>query len=378
MSPWVIIYISAAALSILLCGIIIPKILLIAFRKKLFDQPNPRKIHHGTVPRLGGFAFTPVVIIVMAFIIGVLGRFAPGFYSSIAAFSSVTACMGICALLVMYLVGMADDLIGVRYRAKFVVEVMCSMLLLVGGLGIRNFDGVLMLHGITPWIGFPFTVLAVIFVINSINLIDGIDGLASGLSAITFVVYGIIFAVLDEYFYATLSFSVLGVLVPFFYFNVFGNAARQKKIFMGDTGSLTIGIFIVILGLRLWQLPNCKIDNGLPNYFIVILSPLIIPCFDVVRVFAFRLRMRHNPFMPDCNHIHHKLLATGMKQRAAMISIVAVSMAICVGNTALSYVLNVNCILLIDIVGLTLWNRCLNRRILRRGSGKDEAAYTQA
>lgn len=366
MNSWIFIYAAAAALSIIFTGIIIPKILLIAFRKELFDKPDPRKIHKGTVPRLGGFAFTPVVLFSMAFIIGLCDGFGLGISQNLLNFNVVTICMGFCALLMMYLVGMADDLIGVRYRAKFVVEIICSILLIFGGLGVTNFDGVLLIHHIPVWIGYPFTVLAVIFVINAINLIDGIDGLASGLSAIAFVLYGIIFAVLGHYFFAALSFATLGVLIPFFYYNVFGNAEKQKKIFMGDCGSLTIGILIVFLGLKLWQLPNCKVDDGLPNYFIVILSPLIIPCFDVVRVFMFRIRHKNNPFMPDKNHIHHKLLATGLKQRSAMMSIVGVSLLICAGNTALSYALNVNLILLIDILGLMCWNWGLNHTIARR------------
>lgn len=360
------IYCAAALLSVLLAGIIIPRILLIAFRKQLFDKPDPRKIHHGSVPRLGGFAFTPVVLFSVAFIIGICGVLDFESYYSLTRFSGPTVCMGVCALLMMYLVGMADDLIGVRYRAKFVIEIICSVLLIFGGLGITNFDGVLLIHHISPWIGYPFTVLAVIFVINAINLIDGIDGLASGLSAIAFVLYGTIFAVLQYHFYALAAFSVLGVLVPFFYYNVFGNADKQKKIFMGDTGSLTIGILIVFLGLTLWQLPNCRLDDGLPNYFIVILSPLIIPCFDVVRVFIFRIRHKANPFMPDKNHIHHKLLATGMNQRWAMMSIVGMSMVICLGNIGLSYLLNVNYILLIDVLALMGWNALLNRSISRR------------
>lgn len=366
----IIIYIIVAALSILLSGIIIPKILLIAFRKKLFDQPDPRKIHKGTVPRLGGFAFTPVVIFAVSFIIGICYKFDSSLYTDLTDFSGVTITMGLCALIMVYLVGMADDLIGVRYRAKFVVEVLAALMLIFGGLGIKNFDGVLLVHQIPLWFGAIVTVLVVVFVINAINLIDGIDGLASGLSAIAFILYGIILASFQAYFYAILSFAVLGVLIPFYYYNVFGNAEKQKKIFMGDAGSLTIGILIVFLGLRIWNLPliSNKISYGLPNYFIITLSPLIIPCFDVVRVFFHRIRNKKNPFLPDQNHIHHKLLATGLKQRTAMVTIVCTSLIICVANTILSFLINVNYILLLDIAGLIIWNCCLNIAISRKGN----------
>lgn len=365
----IITYVSVAALSVLLSGIIIPKILLIAFRKKLFDKPDPRKIHKGTVPRLGGFAFTPVVIFAMSFIIGICCVFDYSLYNDLTSFSGVTITMGLCALLMVYLVGMADDLIGVRYRAKFVVEILAAAMLIFGGLGIRNFDGLALIYHIPIWFGYPFTVLAVVFVINAINLIDGLDGLASGLSAIAFILYGIILATLHCYFYAALSFAVLGVLVPFYYFNVFGNADNQKKIFMGDAGSLTIGILIVFLGLKIWNITECKAtlsEGGLPNYFIIALSPLIIPCFDVVRVFFHRIKNGDNPFMPDRNHIHHKLLATGLGQRTAMISIVCTSLFICLINTVLSFYINVNYILILDIAGLIIWNWCLNFQIARK------------
>lgn len=369
MNQSITVYLASAVLSIILSGIIIPKILLIAFRKKLFDKPNGRKIHRGTVPRLGGFAFTPVVLFVMAFIIGVCGVCGFTAYDELTVFSTTSVCMGFCALLMMYLLGMADDLIGVRYRAKFAFETIASLMLMLGGLSITNLDGVLWIHSVPWWFGYPLTILSVIFVINSINLIDGIDGLASGLSTIAFVLYGIIFGIHGCYFYATLSFAVVGVLIPFFYYNVFGNAAKQKKIFMGDTGSLTIGILITFLGLNLWQMSNRSFEGSMPNYFIIIISPLIIPCFDVVRVFLYRIRCHNNPFMPDKNHIHHKLLASGMKQRAAMMTIVSVSLVICTANTLLSFALDVNAILLIDLIGLLGWNCYVNRRVRMHRAG---------
>lgn len=142
----------------------------------------------------------------------------------------------ICAVIMLYLVGLADDLIGVKYRAKFVVQMMCALLLVASSLSLCDFRGVLFIHTLSPWVSIPFTILLVVFIINAINLIDGVDGLASGLTGIALLFYGIIFYLLHEYAYALVAFSTLGTVIPFFYYNVFGKAEKQKKIFMGDRG----------------------------------------------------------------------------------------------------------------------------------------------
>ena len=367
MDFWIYNYLGVALLSIILAGIIIPKILLIAFRKNLFDKPDPRKIHHGTVPRLGGFAFTPVICFAIALLSGICNVLSPDGFTYGMSFSPLTVSMGFCGLLSLYLVGMADDLVGVRYSAKFAAEIICGIFLIAGGLELDNLGGIFGIYDIPWWAAWPLTLLTIVFVINAINLIDGLDGLASGLSAITFIIYGIVLAAMHEYFYATVAFAALGVLVPFFYYNVFGNVVRQRKIFMGDTGSLTIGVLIVFLGLRLLDSSAEGCDIQMPSIMTVILSPLIIPCFDVVRVFLYRIRHHANPFLPDCNHIHHRLLDAGFMPHAAMITIVSASAALCIMNTALSLVMNINFILLIDIALMCVWNEWLHRRGAAKG-----------
>lgn len=353
-------------LTFLLCvffaGIVIPQILLIAFRKKLFDMPDERKIHTSAVPRLGGIAFKPVIFFSVALMVGVnlsLG------HSEIVTSSKgdiLQLAYGFCALMVIYLVGIADDLIGVRYRAKFIAQVCCAIMLIAGGLCIDDLHGVFGLHALPFVVMVPFTVLVVVFIINAINLIDGIDGLASGLSSVTFIFYGVSFFLLKEYVYSILAFATLGVLVPFFYYNVFGKAEKQQKIFMGDTGSLTIGMMTCFLSLKLLQAAPDNADVSV-NPMVLAFSPLIIPCFDVIRVYFHRVRNGKNPFLPDKNHIHHKLLAIGMKQRCAMVSIVLFSILFTAGNIFFSDVMNVNVLLLLDLFLWTVLNVFLTRKI---------------
>ena len=370
----VVFWTAGSALVFLFCvfsaGVLIPQILLISFRRKLFDVPDERKIHQGVVPRLGGIAFKPVVFLSVALLIGLSLLFGYGNMLDELVLEGRALSFGFCCIMVLYLVGMADDLIGIRYKAKFVVQVACGLMVIAGGLWLNSLHGLFFIHGLPCWIGRPLTVLTVVFIINAINLIDGIDGLASGLCGVAMLFYGIIFLAVHQYIYAVLAFATLGVLVPFFYYNVFGDVKRGKKIFMGDTGSLTIGMMLCILSLKLLHSFPEGEAAGRPNILILAYSPLIIPCFDVVRVYLHRVRNGKNPFLPDKNHIHHKLLAIGMKQRTAMISIVSVSLLFTLTNIQLSRYIDVNLILVADVLVWTVANIWLTRKI--HATGRNE------
>ncbi len=370
MNYWIVNCTLAFLLCVFFAGIVIPQILLISFRKHLFDVPDERKIHHSTVPRLGGLAFNPVIFLTFALLLG--ANLVLGHSEMLREAGKDSRCLTFvyCALSVLYLVGMADDLIGVRYRAKFFVQILCGIMLVAGGVHFDNLHGILGIHGIPTWLGYPLTVLAVVFIVNAINLIDGIDGLASGLSSIACLFYGFIFFKFHHYIYAMVAFATLGVLVPFFYYNVFGNAEKEKKIFMGDTGSLTIGMILCFLSTKLAMYGSYD-DIGSINPLVLAFSPLFVPCADVVRVNFHRIRNGKDPFLPDNNHIHHKLLAIGMNQHKALISIVFVSVAFVVFNFILSYYrLNVNLILLLDVLIWTLSNIWLTKRIAKLQKGK--------
>lgn len=133
---------------------------------------------------------------------------------------------------------------------------------------------------------------------------------------------------------------------------------------MGDTGSLTIGMMICILSLKLLDGFPANPAVQQPNAFFLAYSPLIIPCFDVVRVYLHRVRNGKNPFLPDKNHIHHKLLAIGMQQRTAMVTIVTVSVCFTLCNILLSRYVDATVLLVSDILIWTLANLWLTRKIL--------------
>ena len=193
------------AISALLAGIIIPKILLIAFRKNLFDEVNERKVHRGVVPRLGGIAFFPAMLFALFLVIAINLRIGSGLMNVALASKIVPLSFEICAIILLYLVGIADDLIGVRYMAKFVVQIISAVLLVCSGMYVANLYGILWINEIPIRLSCLFTAFIVVYVVNAINLIDGIDGLASGLSTIALVFYSIVFFQGGEYIFSLVA-----------------------------------------------------------------------------------------------------------------------------------------------------------------------------
>lgn len=372
---WRFMMASALIISSVAAGILIPQILLIAFRKKLFDEPDERKIHHSTVPRLGGIAFEPVILFTM-FILLVFDVHAFRF-QLMAELGENVLCLSICvcSLILLYLVGIADDLIGVKYSAKFVVQIGCGLLFLFGGLYIADLHGLFFINDRLPWLIFwPLTVLLVVFIINALNLIDGIDGLASGLSAVALGYYGVVFFEIGEYTFALIAFSTLGTVIPFFYYNVFGKAEKQQKIFMGDTGSLTIGLILSFLSFRMANVyiePSHTCLSRVHPFFLAF-GPLLVPCMDVVRVFIHRIRMGNSPFLPDKSHIHHKLLSLGMSQHKAMVSILLFSAFFIVSCLILSKRMEPTLLLICCIALYTFLNIWLSKKIAKKESSENK------
>ena len=350
--------------SVFFAGIIIPQILLIAFRKKLFDVPDARKIHTSAVPRLGGIAFNLVTIFSVFFVFGINILGSNGIFMEQISTDALQFCFGFCALMLIYIVGIADDLIGVRYKAKFVVQTLAALFIVVSGLYINNFHGLFGLHEVNPFFGGFITVIAIVFITNAINLIDGVDGLASGLCIVAFAYYGVMFFCLGMFVYSLIAFAVLGTVIQFYYYNVFGKAEKQKKIFMGDTGSLTLGIFLCFLSLKLNQMPDSH--AFVPNAFVMAFAPLIVPCFDVIRVYIHRLRKHRSPFLPDKNHIHHKIMRCGVSQRVTMVSIIVFAVFIALANFELANVLDINVLVIGDLVFYYIGHGILNKILAKK------------
>ncbi|MBD5358690.1 MAG: undecaprenyl/decaprenyl-phosphate alpha-N-acetylglucosaminyl 1-phosphate transferase [Bacteroides sp.] len=374
MVTWITNDIISFLTALVLVGFLIPQILVISFRKNLFDKVDARKVHKGVVPRLGGVAFFPAILFSMALVAGINLR-AP-FENDLDQFvvSAVPICYMICAVLLMFLIGITDDLVGARYKVKLAIQILSSLLIIASGMTIDNFQCFLWLHEL-PLVGvWIVTSFVVVYVVNAVNLIDGIDGLASGLCGLAFIFYAVIFYLGGNYLYSILCSASLGALVPFFYYNVFGSIKKQKKIFMGDTGALTTGMILAFCFIAMLHVDTSSAPVEC-NSLVIAISPLVIPCFDVVRVSLHRVRQHRNPFLPDKSHIHHKLLALGLTQHSALCLIVAFAIVFILLNMLLSPYMNPTVILCLDVVVWTSVNIALTRAIKAREKRLGESLY---
>ncbi|MDD3037269.1 MraY family glycosyltransferase [Bacteroides sp.] len=366
----IVFIIIAFTISAYIARIIIPRILLISFRKKLFDIPDDRKIHKRAIPRLGGVSFFPTILLSCCSVLTIRTLTGYGISFLPASFILPEFLVLICGMVLLYLTGIADDLVGVRYRQKFVIQLICAGLLPVSGLWINDFYGLFGIGLLSPWFGMPFTILIVVFITNAINLIDGIDGLASGLSSVSLLVFGFLFIEKGMWIYSMLAFSTFGVLVPFFYYNVFGSAEHARKIFMGDTGSLTLGYILSFLAIKYSQ--NTEFIPVTQGAFVIAFSTLIVPAFDVVRVVIVRICNGKSPFEPDKNHIHHQFLAMGFTTRKAMLLILLISCVFSGVNILFMPYVNNTLMLVGDImiwIGLNYWwSRVRQKKICNKMS----------
>ena len=210
--------------------------------------------------------------------------------------------------------------------------------------------------------GIPVTVFIVVYITNAINLIDGIDGLASGLCSIALSVLSVIFFIRMQYVYALLAICTLGVLMPFWCYNVFGNANRGHKLFMGDAGSLTLGYVISFLIIHM-SVTN-EVSPTLSNpYMVIAFSTVLVPLLDVIRVVLHRLREHKNPFLPDKNHFHHKLLV--------MVCINAISAFFILLNSSLAWRVDITYLFFLNLFCWSILHVGLNGLIKRNRERKE-------
>lgn len=350
--------------------VIIPRILVISHKKRLYDVPDARKVHTMPVPRLGGLSFFPVILMSMFLVIGFRLYFWDVNVSGLSFNMLYEYLFLFVGMTLLYLVGVCDDLVGVGYRYKFAVQIAAAFLLVLSGNWFDSFGGLFGIYSVPVWVGVPFTVFIVVYITNAINLIDGIDGLASGLCCIALSVLSVIFFLRGQYVYALLAVCTLGILMPFWCYNVFGNANRGHKLFMGDAGSLTLGYVISFLIIHM-SVTN-EVSPTLSNpYMVIAFSTVLVPLLDVIRVVLHRLREHKNPFLPDKNHFHHKLLRTGMRVRMVMVCIIAISAFFILLNSSLAWRVDITYLFFLNLFCWSILHVGLNGLIRRNRERKE-------
>jgi UDP-GlcNAc:undecaprenyl-phosphate/decaprenyl-phosphate GlcNAc-1-phosphate transferase len=355
------------AISFAITFLAIPAIINVAEMKKLFDMPDERKIHHTPITPLGG--------------LGIFAGFVFGGMLTLHFTQSKDLQYFIAASLVIFFLGLKDDILVISPVKKFIGQVLAAFIIIYyGETQIRSMQGFLGVYQLPEMFSLLLTYFAVIVVINSFNLIDGVDGLAGSLGLLSTVIFGIYFWAIGMLPYSIFAFSLAGSLLAFLIFNF-----QPAKIFMGDTGSLLIGTVNAILVIKFINVANSPDAAALP----IPASPavgftiLMIPLLDTLRVFSIRIFHRRSPFSPERNHIHHLLLDRGFSHRAITFFLLAVNLS-CV--VLVYFGRSLNCTLLLlsvfavffTMIGLIYYLRPAPRLFVARSSLQETGELKQA
>ncbi len=336
----------STAIGTCLTAIAMPFLLRLCRKKGFLDMPGGRKVHSNAIPRLGGILFLPVMIVGVALSLLTYSQENEGLFLIKA--SSIMLAVG---TFLIYIIGAIDDLIGMKANHKFIIQLIAALLMPLCGLYINNFYGLFGLHELPLWFSYPFTVFVILLIVNAINLIDGIDGLASGLCICILAIYIYLYLQMDH----TLIYSVggaglLGALVAFFCFNVWGQANKGTKTFMGDSGSLFLGYALSYLSIK-YAMDNPNVLPYREDGLLVPLTLLFIPIFDLARVAIARLYHKKGMFEPDKTHIHHVIMAAGFSMRMTLCIILALFASFCVINYSMNVAdINITWILFTDLL----------------------------
>lgn len=291
-----------ASVSFIICFLAIPVVLQIADQKKLYDVPDERKVHKLQVSSLGG--------------VGIFGGFLLASLLSIQGYLNPEFQYFFAASLIIFFLGLKDDLLALSASKKFIGQVIVAAILIhLGGIRLDSMHGLFGVDKVPEGYGLALSYLTIIVVINSFNLIDGVDGLASTLGIFTTLIFGGYFFIAGEQAYALLAFAMMGSLLAFLIFN-----HHPAKIFMGDSGSLMIGLVNSILVIKFINIADSPYASiPIESTVSIGFSILIIPLLDTLRVFSIRIYNGKSPFTPDRNHVHHLLLRRGFGHRAVTV-----------------------------------------------------------
>ena len=289
--------------------VVTPLVRHYAHTSGILDQPDPRKVHTVPIPRLGGIAMVLAfgVAIGAALIynadLGELGDVRPNRAPAV-----------IVGVAVLFVVGIWDDVRGMRPLVKLAFQVSAAVAAWWLGLAIDKLVGPWGTVHLDPWLSLLLTVLWIVAVINAINLIDGLDGLAAGISLTVLGAFAILAG--REGYDPTLPViaATAGAAIGFLAYNL-----HPASIIMGDTGAMFLGFVIAAIGISLTQ------DGVVPHPPWVPVVALGVPILDMIWTVIRRTASGSPIHVADRGHIHHQLLRRGLSQRDTMLLLTAVS-----------------------------------------------------
>ena len=339
----------------------IPHIIAIARKKRLYDEPNERSSHVVKTPSLGGIGIFAGAI------------FALVLWTPDQKFGNLQYIL--CAFIILFLIGAKDDIQPVSARNKLIAQVLAaSILVFKSDIKIESMYGLFGLDlSFPPTLSVIISIMAILLIINSFNLIDGINGLAGGVSVLIFLTLGTWFHLINEDVLAILSFSFSGAVIAFLRYNF-----TPAKIFMGDTGSLLIGIVCSILIIKFIRM-NDELYLNHPYKFhaspAVAIGIIIIPLFDTLRVFTTRIYRGISPFKPDKRHIHHLLIDFGLNHIEATYTLLFVNIFFITIVLSLHNKMELHLLLSI-VIGIAIGSTWLLHRSVKRKKQKLNHANT--
>lgn len=291
----------------------IPSIIRVARVKHLMDEPGQRSSHEIVTPSLGGIGIFAGVLISIVL------------WTPFNLFGNLQYILA--AFTIIFLIGAKDDILPMRPSRKFAGEIFAALILVTqSNIRITNFQGLFGIYDIPYWLSIIVSLTTILMIINAFNLIDGINGLTGMLAVmITMLMTGWFFLV-DELALSLISFSTAGACLAFLYYNL-----SPAKIFMGDTGSLFIGLICSILAIQFIEI-NLDIQ-GQSKYAVraapvVAIAILAIPVLDTLRVFTVRILQGRSPFYAERNHIHHLTIDSGLTHMEASLLLTLFNMLI--------------------------------------------------
>lgn len=316
-----------------------PNLVHIAYDKNLVDNPNARKLQKQPIPVIGGIS---VYLAAIAAAAG-CNLFLPtnSLYMAVAAISLI------------FFVGLMDDLTDMSPRKKFIFQISLVLLLyFTDSYKIDDFNGVFGIHELPLWASISLSLISGVGLMNAMNMIDGVDGLSSG--------YGICFcAFCGSYFLnhydivnGIFAFTFVGSLIPFFVCNVF---SAKYKMFLGDSGSLVMGMLAYIFCCTLLKEQGTAVDSKNVS---LALSVFAVPIFDTLRVMTMRMVHGGSPFKADRTHLHHIFVSLNMPHIFITFFILLIEVIIAVIWISLfSFNLDVtvHTILIISICAAIIW-----------------------
>lgn len=293
----------------------------IAVKADAIDYPDRRRVNTEPVPRMGGIAIFGGMVIGALVIYGGVKLFGwtnPFYLLFGKSINYLLLCAGIIA---MFAVGVIDDIVSLRPKAKFAGQVLAASIASASGLLLTNIQNPFVPDAFIEfgWASYPITVIYLVAFANVINLIDGLDGLASSISAISAATIFVFSMLAGRYGAALVSLVIVGTCLGFLKSN-----RHPASIFMGDSGALLLGMMLGIVSL---------LAVARSTLFISLLVPIVaagVPIIDTA-VAIIRRKRAHQPVSaPDRGHIHHRLLSAGFSQNATVLIMSAWTLALAV------------------------------------------------